>query len=359
MPSLCCVCNKNYASDDLSTIGNQSVCCLSCVGLLKANKKDSCKYCQMPVWKDNYYEIDNFFLCSEKCKNIIQDKLLKEKNEKYIKFHHYKEEKFYKKERLLEEKKEAVKMLEKNYIDLNDNNNETNEWNKNSFIQKEPELNEDFNNKDELKLLHKIEKNSHKNKEFKNTLENNYKKNEKESLIKNMLNYFNENKPNFHRKAKNRKNRKNKNIDKISKNFPNLESLNKNSTLSLNSFYLTENNLFLNKTSKKEDLKKEIKIKLKSEKKLYGKIENSDTDTCCIFNPIRKSENINIFKKMNYPIDSLNFPIDTLPAQNESKRDSTINCCFNCKKPILFRNSNIQKDFCSLICKNNYFKISK
>ena len=55
MPSYCCACKKNYASNDLSTIGNQSVCCLSCVGLLKSNKKDSCKFCGRPVWKDNYY----------------------------------------------------------------------------------------------------------------------------------------------------------------------------------------------------------------------------------------------------------------------------------------------------------------
>lgn len=51
------------------------VCSLSCVGLLKANEKDSCHYCKRPVWKDNYYKINNNIYCSDICKDLILPEL--------------------------------------------------------------------------------------------------------------------------------------------------------------------------------------------------------------------------------------------------------------------------------------------
>ena len=61
--------------DFRKTIGDQIVCSLSCVGLLKSNSKDSCDCCKRPVWKDNYYKINNKYYCSEICKNKIIKKL--------------------------------------------------------------------------------------------------------------------------------------------------------------------------------------------------------------------------------------------------------------------------------------------
>ena len=161
----CSSCNKDYISKDLSTIGNQFVCCLSCVGLLKANEKDACSYCGRPVWKDDYYEIDNRYFCSEKCKNIIQKTILKDKKVKYVKFRHFKEEKYYnnspdKIENKINDKnvineKKAMNLTEQNFYQYNDNNDD--DWNRNSFIQKESDLNENENeknmNKEELKIL--------------------------------------------------------------------------------------------------------------------------------------------------------------------------------------------------------------
>ena len=69
--SLCPVCLKNNSINILKTVGDQLVCSISCAGLLKSNEKDSCDYCYRPVWRDNYYKINNKYYCSEICKNII------------------------------------------------------------------------------------------------------------------------------------------------------------------------------------------------------------------------------------------------------------------------------------------------
>ena len=69
--SICGVCFKSDINSNLKTIGDQYVCSLSCVAKLKSNSKDSCNYCRFPVWKDNYYKINNKYYCSENCKNKI------------------------------------------------------------------------------------------------------------------------------------------------------------------------------------------------------------------------------------------------------------------------------------------------
>ena len=71
----CCACYKDIYSSQLKTIGEQIVCSLSCVGLLKANQKDSCDYCKRPVWKDNYYKINDKVYCSDICKELILEEL--------------------------------------------------------------------------------------------------------------------------------------------------------------------------------------------------------------------------------------------------------------------------------------------
>ena len=73
--TLCSVCQKANLFSKLKTVGEQVVCSLSCVGLLKSNSKDSCDCCKRPVWKDNYYKINNKYYCSEICKNKIIKKL--------------------------------------------------------------------------------------------------------------------------------------------------------------------------------------------------------------------------------------------------------------------------------------------
>lgn len=81
----CPVCYKDIYSSKLKTIGDQMVCSLSCVGLLNGNETDSCQYCKRPVWKDNYYKINNKICCSEFCRDIILEKLNIPKNSNIIK----------------------------------------------------------------------------------------------------------------------------------------------------------------------------------------------------------------------------------------------------------------------------------
>ncbi len=62
------------------TIDDESVCCLSCVGLLVSNDKDKCDNFQRHAWKDNYYVIDSQNYCSEKCKPTAVKRYLKRNN---------------------------------------------------------------------------------------------------------------------------------------------------------------------------------------------------------------------------------------------------------------------------------------
>ena len=83
---ICNVCGVEISSPKLSTIGNQVVCSLACVGLLTSNKSDACDYCKKPVWKDNYYILNNKYYCREKCKNEMKRRSkFPEKNIRHIK----------------------------------------------------------------------------------------------------------------------------------------------------------------------------------------------------------------------------------------------------------------------------------
>ena len=76
----CKVCSREINAVIFETIGNQIVCSLACVGLLQSNEEDKCNECQRPVWKDNYYQIDSLFYCSERCKKKVVKNHLKKFN---------------------------------------------------------------------------------------------------------------------------------------------------------------------------------------------------------------------------------------------------------------------------------------
>ena len=509
----CHVCNKDKICENFSTIGNQTVCCLSCVGLLKSNKDDACACCQRPVWKDNYYEVNNSFVCSEKCKNAIKETLIKEKGVEYVKFKHFNEQKYYstpknkefddlkeekeekeeKKENIIkqknipfdpeqsnndicniinemDDKKDSIekddKIIKNDIIEENENNdkiykndnndkynqnafddknnnnfdnndssnikdssnnkelsnikdisnikdssnikdnnekigkidsnysinnnnesndnnnnidsNENNDWNKNSFIQKEFDNNENSLPKEEMKMIYKIEKSSHRKKarEIKEFFcdeikRGNKKENEKESIIKSMKKYFTENK-----NQKLRRNQKSKikmnfnlfNIEKIKKTENEINIQSSQNIFSIPNFSLTNSHsINVLKINEDNPFKNKIEKNSKNEKKMYEArsttsltLENSLNTTITklnsntiLFNPVRKSEDI--FKKNSYPVDSLTFPIDSLSLPNTNIKGSSINICNNCRKPILIRNSNTYKDFCSVACRNEYY----
>lgn len=365
----CSVCNKEHISEDLNTIGNQSVCCLSCVGLLKANKKDACSYCRRPVWKDNYYEVDNLYFCSEKCKDIVQEKLIKEKGSKYIKFRHFKEEKYFKEK------------IQNNLDEPSSEHYENNEWNKNSFIQKEADKNGMKNkkgNKDDMKILYRIEKSvraknlySYKNIDdisSKESFNNNEK--QKNNLIKNMKRYFSEGKNYFnsnnynHKYYNNKTNKKKVHTNSLFKRENNIIYSNKNISsfpslyhykFSMNDRYSREVNPFVEGNVYKDKKNNEIRSKTLKNENNFNNTLGYSSNSNLVFNPIRKTENANIIKKNSYPLDSLAFPIDSVTIKT-GKKDSLINSCNNCRKPILIRNNNIHKDFCSYDCKNEYYK---
>ena len=82
----CAVCSKDSSFSNFKTIGEQIVCSLACVRLLKSNSRDACDYCKYPVWIDNYYKINNKLYCSEICKNKMVKKL-KLSNDSLVKHH--------------------------------------------------------------------------------------------------------------------------------------------------------------------------------------------------------------------------------------------------------------------------------
>ena len=372
----CNVCNKENTSEDLSTIGNQYVCCLSCVGLLKANEKDACSNCGRPVWKDNYYEITNLFFCSEKCKNIIQKKLIKEKGEKYIKCRHFKEEKYTNNSpknnsnnSLIEDSFKISVNNDKQpnfnnqeiapfetYKNINDIMEDSN-WNKNSFIQKEQEQEQDIsieniNHKENMKILYRIEESIHSKKIYQSEdpFNNNhshkhnykYKKNNQQSRRRiNGNNY----------KLLTKKSDYQENHIILTKNVPIHSNFVSSNTLTVNDIEIIKENNFVNDNN--NDLnEKNRSNSLSNVRRLSTTIDNKSY----YFNPIRKSENMSISKKDNFPLDSFSYPVDSLPRKTEIDKNSTINCCANCRRPIIMRKNNVHKDFCSSSCRNLYFK---
>ena len=336
----CSVCNKGHISEDLNTIGNQSVCCLSCVGLLKANKKDACAYCRRPVWKDNYYEVDNLYFCSEKCKNIVQEKLIKEKGSKFIKFRHFKEEKYCKEK------------IQNNLDEPNNEYYDNNEWNKNSFIQKEPDKDEIKNkkeNKNDMKILYRIEKSIHSKKLYSSKKIDNISNKEpfngnekqKNNLIKTMKRYFSEGKTYsnsnnykhkyYHNKTYKKKGNRNSLVKKDNNilysyknisSFPNLYQL----KFSMNEMHYREVNPFVEVNVYKDKKNDETRSKTLKNENDFNNTLGYSSNSNLVFNPIRKTENADIIKKNSYPLDSLAFPIDSVAIKTGGKDSSIKNC---------------------------------
>ena len=114
----CNVCSKETTSSRFETIGNQIVCCLSCVGLLVSNDKDKCDNCQRPVWKDNYYVVDSQNYCSEKCKNTAVKRFLKKyTNTRSVNIKHIQNE-YFKNESPLKNLQELRKEVKELYEDF-------------------------------------------------------------------------------------------------------------------------------------------------------------------------------------------------------------------------------------------------
>ena len=139
----CQVCFKELYSSKLKTIGGQLVCSLSCIGLLNANDKDSCYYCKRPIWKDNYFKINDIFCCSDICKDIIIEDLKIPKDSNLIK--HYSESTFIKNspsflKKTKQLREEVLKVYNDFKFDSIDESNETQ-------IEKKPELKDELTKK--------------------------------------------------------------------------------------------------------------------------------------------------------------------------------------------------------------------
>ena len=167
--SRCAVCFKDIILPKFKTIGNQKVCSLSCVGLLHANKKDICGYCKRPVWKDNYYKINNKYYCSEICKNEIINELKIPKDSKLIQF--FQENIFnndisYYLKNSKQLRKEVLRFYKDFQFDLiliNDEDNYSRKINSSSY--KKRKINEkyyftDYNNKNKKIYKEKLRNNS-------------------------------------------------------------------------------------------------------------------------------------------------------------------------------------------------------
>ena len=115
---LCKVCSKEINTAIFETVGGQIVCCLSCVSLLQANNEDKCCECLRPVWKDNYYKIDTFFYCSEKCKKkAVKNHLKKFNTIQDLNIRHIQNE-FFKNDSPMKNLKELRKEVKEFYKDF-------------------------------------------------------------------------------------------------------------------------------------------------------------------------------------------------------------------------------------------------
>ena len=180
----CNVCSKEIYSPKYETVGNQVVCCLSCVGLLVSNEQDKCDQCQRPVWKDNYYIFNSKNYCSEKCKVKAVKRYLKQNtsltgvNINHVQSEYFKNDSPIKN---LQELRKEVKELYKDFeFEENNSNNNQNSLDKNPFpniktvesLKKIDEINETSDN-DENKSKYNNNINPNSNTNSINTNDNN------------------------------------------------------------------------------------------------------------------------------------------------------------------------------------------
>ena len=201
------------------------------------------------------------------------------------------------------------------------------------------------------------------------------KKKENINFIKNIRKYFIEDKDNIHNHHHNFKYKKNNQQSRKRINDNNYKLLTKrsdykeNHIISTKNYPIHSNFISSNTISLVNDIEliKENKLVNDNNNDIFNEKNRSNSlsnvrrlntidNKSYYFNPIRKTENMNISKKENFPLDSFSYPVDSLPHKTEKDRNSSINCCVNCRRPIIMRNSNAHKDFCSSSCRNLYFK---
>ena len=233
-------------------------------------------------------------------------------------------------------------------------------------------------NKDDRQILYRIEKSLHSKNiySYKNiddiSNKESFNDNEKQknNLIKNMKRYFSEGKTYFnsnnykHKYYNNKTNKKKDNTNKLVRKDNNITYSNKKIysfpslyqfKFSMNERYSTEVNPFVAVNVYKDKKNNETRNKTLKNENNFNKTLGYSSKSNLVFNPIRKTENTDIIKKNSYPLDSLAFPIDSV-AIKTGKKNSLINSCNNCRKPILIKNSNAHKDFCSYDCRKEYYK---
>ena len=163
----CNVCSRDINSPFLETIGNQFVCCLSCVGLLESNNEDKCNQCHRPVWKDNYYIIHSKYYCSEKCKIIAVKKYLKKNiNIKNVNIKHIQNE-YFRNDSPTKNLKELRKEVRELFHDFKFDENNTIKSSENSIdkkyndnnLKEKPKFNHDYDRNDKSEKYLKIYKN--------------------------------------------------------------------------------------------------------------------------------------------------------------------------------------------------------
>ena len=339
--SVCNVCFKKNIISNLKTIGEQIVCSLSCVRQLKSNTKDSCNNCKYPVWKDNYYIINNKYYCSEICKNKIIKQLNIPYNSKLIQ--HFQEHNFSNNNDIhnidLKNSKQLREEVLKFYKDFQfdtiideeyENNNYTNEIDKNKKYKKIIKNKEYYyKNYNTYNNNRAISSNTHKH-----TLTKNYTSaNMQEKVQKNLINKT-----------------RNINIDKYKNNISN--------------FKTTINNQNNVKKNKNEN------IFLHSEKDLTNKynkyMNNNHINSYSFYNITDNSRMISSFSfntTNNYYNNNLN--VNKNGKNNLCSKNPIVynkkKQCINCGNilghvKILDRNNNA---FCSDYCKEYYLSCYK
>ena len=356
--SRCQVCLKTNTFQILKTIGDQIVCSLSCVGLLKSNSKDSCDCCKRPVWKDNYFKINNKYYCSEICKNKIikklnipydsktiqhiQDNIFSDNNDNIV---------LKNSKQLREEVLKFYKDFQFDTINDDSNNNIIAISNNNSFNKKEYKnkitIKEKKYKKSNIKLniITNFDNTKSKNSKEQNTsvpITTNNRNNRKYILNKafTALNL---------QKDKNALKNKTKNLNKEQKSLNNNYNYNSNYNTSNNNNYLEISNHKENEHSEK-NLSNNINSYNSNDTKNYSFINNSESknNKYKTLNINNSNVNKNFYNYISLTKNSKS-PVVTTSNQKECISCGTI--LGNAK--ILDRNRNA---FCSDYCKEYYLK---
>ena len=360
---ICSVCLQNTSFCTIKTIGEQKVCSISCSGLLKSNSKDSCNFCHRPVWRDNYYKINNKYYCSEICKNKIIKKLNLPNDSKSIQ--HFHENIFNNNDVInLRNSKQLRQEVLKFYKDFHFDFDLDEEYSSN-YISKSNNTLIDMNrNKNYKKIMFTEAPKERKMKNFNIDL----------NSIN--INFYEKSKKDYYTKSE-KPNNKNKNIFpksvtafNLSKNDINIiknkfKNINKEQTLNKKKFYSTKyaNYNYLNVNEQNE--KNEHTFNSSNNNLNFNLGRNSHKNKFSFINTLdNKDTNINKYNTITYNnnrSDKKNATI-IIDINKSSKSPVKINInkniCKNCGEflgsaKILDRNNNA---FCSDYCKEVFLK---